>query len=158
GHTLESLAQHHKRASARVARAEVQIAEPAGATAMAPFGREHYQIERYRGFNLEPRAAARASLIGRVERFGHDSLMPRLERRLQEGLGFGFFSDDAARHQQALGHHACESRDALGPRSVENGDPVDIEAVEEERVDRNTFPEALDFELSAKAAHRHLKR
>ena len=48
GHALEGLAEHHEAAGRRVARAEVQVREPALAPAVAPLGREHDEIERVR--------------------------------------------------------------------------------------------------------------
>src|SRR6516225_5492035 len=85
-HALEGLPQHHKRARVRVSRAEVQIAEPAGAPAMAPFGSEHHQIKRDRGLDLEPGAAACTRLIGRVQSFCHHPLMAGREGVMAKAL------------------------------------------------------------------------
>src|SRR5690606_28368989 len=58
--TLERLAEHHEPAVFRVARAEVQVAEPALASSAAPLRGEDDEIERVGLFDLQPGTAATA--------------------------------------------------------------------------------------------------
>jgi hypothetical protein len=81
-HALEGLSQHHKRARARVSCPEVQVAEPAGAPAVAPFGGDHHEIEGSCGLDLEPGATARARVVGSVQGFRHDTFVAGCQSRL----------------------------------------------------------------------------
>ena len=57
-----------------------------GAPTVAPFGREHDEIERVCALDLEPARAAIARLVGRVERLRHQAFMPGRERGVVERL------------------------------------------------------------------------
>ena len=46
GEALERLADHHELAGVGIARAEVEVREPAAPPAVAPLGREHDEVER----------------------------------------------------------------------------------------------------------------
>ena len=58
GHALERLAEHHEAAGLGVARAEVEVREPALAAPVTPLGGEHDEVERVDGLDLEPAGAA----------------------------------------------------------------------------------------------------
>src|SRR5215472_18944054 len=51
---FEGLAEHDKAAGFRVARAEMQVAQPASAPSMPPLGGQHDEVECYRRLYLEP--------------------------------------------------------------------------------------------------------
>src|SRR6185436_7886583 len=57
-HSLERLAQHDEVARRRIARAEMQVAQPSLPPSRAPLDGKHDEIQRLRGFHLEPRGAA----------------------------------------------------------------------------------------------------
>src|SRR5207247_8677115 len=78
---------HHVAAGVRIAGAEVDVREPAAAAAMAPFGSEHHEVERLGRLDLEPRRAARAGVVARIQRLGHEPLVAGGERSLVEGSG-----------------------------------------------------------------------
>ena len=132
----------------------MQVAEPAGAPAMAPFGGEHHQIERNRGLNLEPGPAACPRFIGRVQSLGHDPFVTGRESRLQESLCLDLRCGDVAPNGQSLRDRAGERCRALCSRPVENGAALDVKAVKKEGVEWDALAQSLDIELSAKAAHR----
>ena len=69
GEALERLADHHELARLGIARAEVQVRQPAPAPAVAPLGREHDEIERAYRLHLAPRAAAPAGVVGESSAF-----------------------------------------------------------------------------------------
>src|SRR5688572_6410007 len=85
-HPLERLAEHDEPARRRIARAEVQIAQPSVPPTRSPLDREHDEIERARGLYLDPRRAAPASCVRRRKRFHHDTLVPALQRVGLEAL------------------------------------------------------------------------
>src|SRR5262249_48754124 len=120
-------------------------AKPPTTSAMAPFGGEHHEIECDRGLDLEPCPAAGTSLIGRVKAFRHDSFVTGRQSCVQEGLRLELFRDDASRDQQPLGNRAGERCATLRAWPVENGAAIDIEAVEEERVERDALAQTLDL-------------
>src|SRR5689334_20059628 len=55
GHAFESLAEHDETAGLRIARAEMNVAQPTLSSAGSPFDGEDHQIEGARGFYLYPR-------------------------------------------------------------------------------------------------------
>ena len=74
-------------AALRVARAEVQVREPALAPAAAPLHGQHHEVERVRRLELEPVEAALAGGVGRGQRLGHQALVSGVERLVEESLG-----------------------------------------------------------------------
>ena len=60
GQALERLAEHHEAVAVGRARAQVQVAQPALAAAVAPLGGEHDQVERVARLDLQPARAAAA--------------------------------------------------------------------------------------------------
>src|SRR5439155_11788860 len=54
GEALEGLADHDEAAVHRVARAEMQVAEPAAPATVPPFGGQHREVERDGRLPLEP--------------------------------------------------------------------------------------------------------
>ena len=89
GHALERLAEHDEATGVRVAGAEVDVRQLAGASARTPLDREHHEIERVHRFDLEPARAAPTGLVRRVERLGHDAFMTGGERAVEELLRRG---------------------------------------------------------------------
>ena len=86
GQALEGLADHHEPAGAGIARAEVEVREPALPPAVAPLGAEHDEVVRAHRLDLPPRLAAAA---GRVQRRGvldDDALVPGRERLVEHAL------------------------------------------------------------------------
>ena len=90
GHAFEGLAEHHELAGARYRCTKVQIAEPAGASAVTPFCSEDHRIERRRRLDLEPGAAARTRLVRRVESLCHHPFVAGRECGIQEGLALAW--------------------------------------------------------------------
>ena len=86
GQALERLAQHHE-AAGRVARAEVQVRQPALAPAVPPLGREHDQVEGVHRLDLQPADAAPARGVRRVERLDHHALVAAGDRVGEERAG-----------------------------------------------------------------------
>ena len=87
GHALERLAEHHEPAGLRIARAEVEVAEPALPPPVAPFGGEDHEVERVGTLDLDPAGAAAPGLVRRVERLHHHALVPARERVVEEAVG-----------------------------------------------------------------------
>ena len=65
---------------ASVARAEVDVAQPALPAAVAPLGGEHDEVERVRRLDLEPARPAASRLVRSVERLHHHALVAVRER------------------------------------------------------------------------------
>ena len=59
------------------------------APAVAPLHGQDHEVERVRGLDLEPRAAAAARLVGRVERLRHEALVAARECDREDRLGPG---------------------------------------------------------------------
>ena len=66
----------------------MQIGQLSRATAMAPFGGEHDEIEGVSALDLEPARAAIAGLVRRIERLRHHAFVAGRERGVVERLGF----------------------------------------------------------------------
>ena len=73
----------------------MQVRQLAGATAVAPFGCQHHQIESVGALDLEPAGAAIAGLVGGVERLRHYALVAGRKGGLIEGSCF----THVARHE-----------------------------------------------------------
>ena len=72
----------------------MQVRQLAGATAVAPFGCEHHQVERVSALDLEPAGAAIAGFVGRVERLRHHAFVAGRESGFIEGSCFAHFARD----------------------------------------------------------------
>jgi len=158
GHALERLAQHDEAAGLRVARAEMHIREPSPASSMPPLRREHHEVERVRRLHLEPPLAPPAGLVRRVQRLGHDPLVPAGECLIEESLGLLGRGRHRTRYQQPARRYLAERRKAALLRLVEQRLTVDIQEVEEEGSERQVAPQTLDVQPAAEPAHRRLKR
>ena len=104
---------------------------------MAPLRGEHDEVQRVDRLDLEPRGAAPAGGVRRVERLHHDALVPGgdggVERRLR-GRGIAGHRP----RDPVLGRHdPLEHRGALGERGVEQVVAVDVQHVEEQRRERD---------------------
>src|SRR3989475_10383722 len=77
-HPFERLPEH--REASTVTGPKVKIGEPAAAAAVAPFGGEHDEVEGVSGLQLEPCGAARASIVARVQRPGHQPFLSGRDR------------------------------------------------------------------------------
>ena len=75
GQPLEGLAEHAE-AAVGLARAEVQVRQPATAAAVAPLGSQDDQIQRVPRLHLEPGAAPAARRVRRGQRLHHHTLVP----------------------------------------------------------------------------------
>src|SRR5437660_1180464 len=157
-HALERLAEHDKLARRRIARTEVEVREPAPAAAVTPFRGQHHQIERAGGLDLEPRSAAIARFVGRIERFGHHALVSAGERGLDEQLRFGGTAGDEPWNEKSSRQHRAQRREALACRPLGEHGVVEPKSVEEERRKRQLIAQRRHIELAAEAAHRGLER
>ena len=114
-----------------MAGAEVEVAEPAAAAAVAPLGGEHDEVERVHRLDLQPAGAAAAGGVGRVERLHDHALVAHRERVVEHGAGGRGVGGDAARDAQRLGHHRGEPLGARGAGRVEHVLAVEVQHVEE---------------------------
>ena len=76
--------------------------------------------------DLDPRRAAPARLVGRVQRLDHDALVAHRQRLLEQ-------LRPAARHPPLRRHQRRQRRGALGARPVEQILAVEVQQVEEHR-------------------------
>ena len=159
GHALEGLAEHHEAAGRGIARAEVQVRQPALAPAVAPLGGEHDEVERVRALDLEPARAAAAGLVGRVERLRHHALVAARERVGVEGLGGGDVGGDEARDHERRRQRRGERGEALAaPAGRAATSPSRCRQSKKNDRERQLGAQSRDVELAAEAAHRHLER
>ena len=127
--------------------------------AVAPFGGEHDEVERVRALDLEPARAAPAGLVGRVERLHHHAFVAARERVGVEGLGGGDVGGDEARDHERRRQRARRARRSARARAARAASaPSRVQAIEEVDRERQLGAHALDVELAAEAAHRHLER
>ncbi len=103
----------------RVAGAQVEVTQPAAASAMAPLGRQNYQIERVGLFDFQPALTAGAGGIGSARGFGHDALMALLQRLVQEFGGTAGVRGERVRHQGVGGREFRERLKAPRLRLIE---------------------------------------
>ncbi len=104
---------------------------------MTPLGREHDEVERADRLDLAPRRPAPSRLVRRVERLHHHAFVPGRER-------VGERSPPRRRRRRSAAQGTRQrpttpSRTALrsSQREVEQVAAVDVQAVEEERVNRD---------------------
>ena len=104
------------------------------------------------GLDLDPARAAPAGRIRRADRLDDDALVPRGERVARHALGdLGVVGDLAG--DAMVGRDALELGDARRERLVEQVAPVDVQHVEEPRMQQR-----LACGLGAEARHRVLER
>src|SRR5437016_4969134 len=103
--------------SSAVTGPKVKIGEPAAAAAVAPFGREHDEVEGVSGLQLEPCGAARASIVARVQRLGHQPFVSGRDRPFEERPGFARVRRHDPGHALLARHDRGEDRE---PRSEEH--------------------------------------
>ena len=162
GHALEGLAEHHEAAGLRVARAEVQVAEPPLPAAVAPLGREHDEVEGVRALDLEP-ARRRAAPPRRARRAPSPSRLrgrARARRRGTRSASSASPVDDprhAQRLRQAL-RRAPRAARAAG-RSIRSS-PSRWRMSKKNARERQLGPELLEVAAASAAepAHRDLER
>src|SRR5690348_10368695 len=106
----------------------MQIAEPALTPAMAPLGREYYQIQRPRPFDLDPALAARSGSVFRVDRLGHDPFMPVSQSLLQEFSGDVLVRRGGMRDQR-MRRDFGQQREAPRLRFIEQRRAVPVEQI-----------------------------
>src|SRR5262245_19636519 len=157
-HALEGLAEHDPPARSGVARAEMKVAEPAPAPAVAPFGGEHDEIEGVRGLHLEPRLSSPPRLVGSVERLRHHSLVSRRERALQKPTGVVAVRRAQPWDAERAGHHPAQRFPTFRGGDGQEARAVEPKQIERESGERQLGPERVDLEPAAEAAHRRLKR
>ncbi len=130
GESLEGLAHHDRWSSVRVSRAEVEVGQVAASTTVPPLGAQDDEIEGVHRFHLQPRPAAAAGGVGRVEVFDHHALVARLQgcREDRGGVtGFLLAGDDV------VPRDASQRLPAFPEGSVEQVGAVEVQAVEEVR-------------------------
>ena len=158
GHTLEGLAEHDESSVRRVDGTQVQIRKPASATAVSPFCGKYHQIQRVSALDLQPRRAARARIVRRVQCFHHHPFMSAIERVVVEGLCGGDFAGDQAGDQQFARQRRAHRLEARGGRCRHQILIVAAQAVEEEYRQRHGSAHRVNVEDAPETAHRILKR
>src|SRR5205085_10437975 len=86
GQAFEALSDHHEPPGVRVARAKVEVREPAAPAPMAPLGAEHDEVIGADGLDLAPRLAAAAGGVERSCILDHDSLVAGAKRLVENAL------------------------------------------------------------------------
>jgi hypothetical protein len=157
GEPLEGLAEHDEVAGRRVARAEVEIAEPAAAPSAAPLRGEHHEIEGVGRLQLQPLGPAAPRLVGRVEGLCHHALVTGGERLGEEGLGSVGVGGDQALHEQIRRQPLRQRREALHAGPLRHVLPVEVQQVEEAARERQLAAQLRDVEPAPEAAHRLLE-
>src|SRR5260221_699044 len=157
GHALEGLAQHDESTARRISRAEVQVRQPSAPPSMAPFRREHDQVEGAGAFHLQPAGAAPAGFIRRIQRLGHHALVPCRERLAVETLGLARVRGDYSRGDQLARQRSAQRLAALAHRMIEERRAVAVEAIEKEHRERQLAALRCRVLLAAEPAHRHGK-
>src|SRR5207248_3739395 len=147
--TFERLADHHELLRVAIARAEVEVREPAATTTVSPLGREYHEIERPDRLDLPPRRAPATGVVARVERLRHRSLVSGCERAGQELLGDDRFFGLDRRHSPRA-DEAGQDRRAVMQWTVEQVVAVEMQHVEEERREGQRMARRI---IAAEAAH-----
>src|SRR5205085_6657293 len=88
-------AEHHEAASLGIARAQMEITQPASPASAAPFGGKDDEVECSRVFDLQPRAAAAACRIWRIQGFRHQAFVSERERLAKEVFGLRLVGENA---------------------------------------------------------------
>jgi hypothetical protein len=154
---LERLAQHDEPVAARTARAQMQVAQPAGAPAVAPLRGQNDEIQRSCQLHLQPLLPPATGGVAGRQRFHHHPLVATVQCGGDEAcrlVGRGAQQPRHRRGRRQLG----ERPEPLGLWGVDKGRAVDAQAVEEERRQRKLRPQAVDVELAAESLHRPLER
>ena len=125
---------------------------------MAPFGREHREIERLRRLHLEPPLPAVPGLVRRVAGLGHDPFVSTPQGGVEKPLRRVARSSHGSRNHDPTGEDLGQRLKPPLLRLVEQRVPVQIEDVEEEWGERQLLPESVDVELAAETPHRGLER
>ena len=138
GQPLEGLADHHVAAglaelTGRVERSEVQVRQQSGAPPRAPLARQHDEVVGVHGLHLDPARPASAGGVRRPDRLHDHALVSGRQGVTRYPLGHLGVARDLAR--DAVGRRdALEFGDADGQRFVEQVAPVEVEHVEEPRM------------------------
>ncbi len=132
GQTLKGLAEHCKSAFVRIARAQVQIAQPAVPAAMSPFGRQNHEIQGAWALHLNPTLAARSRRIQCIGRFRHDAFVPALQGFVEKLLRAPNLRRGQVRHQRAT-RQSRQRVEAAPLRFVEQRTAIEVQQVEPER-------------------------
>ena len=153
GHPFERLAEHYEPAGCLVARAEMQVAEPALAASVPPLGRQDHEIEGSYRFDLEPVPPALSGLVRRVERLGHDALVALVQRLPEERSGSLGGTGDEAAHDQLRRGRPIQQRDPVAVGPVDQAGSVEEEQVEQHQGERERFPDPLHPQPAAEPPH-----
>ena len=137
GHALERLAEHDEPSGGGVTRAEMEVAQPAAAPSVAPFGREHHQVERVRASPSTRRLLA-CRLVQRPSAFTMTPSWPCASASSRKR------SAAAESSVSILGTRRCSGTRARGARTalagaVEEVVSVEMEAVEQRDGERDRF-------------------
>jgi hypothetical protein len=111
-------------------RPEVEVGEPALATAVAPLGGQHDEVEGRDRLHLPPHPAPPPGLVGRSGGLDHDALVPRGDGAVEElrCLG-GVLGED--RRNPPWARRLVERGETLDEGPLEQVVTVDMETVEE---------------------------
>src|SRR3989475_5334759 len=153
GEALEGLADHDEAAARRVARPEVQVAEPAAPAPVPPLRGQHDEVERDRWLPLEPLGAAAAGAVGRLGRLEEHPLVALLEGLPQEALEVARVGRAERGDAQIGRHDLAEDPPALALRPGGAGMPAGQQAVEEAGAERHLPARLVDAELAAEPPH-----
>src|SRR5689334_6748402 len=157
GHSLESLTEHYEPAVDRIARAHVDVAEPALTSARAPLDSEHDEVERARGFDFDPRRTATSCGVGRGILLHHDAFVSTRQCIGLKGLCFRGIGCDDTRHAQRARSNLVEAFQSLRQRMIDEALAVVEQDVKEEWSQRQFVAQLLDVDAAAESAHGVLK-
>src|SRR5439155_11560153 len=147
-HALERLAEHHE-TTRGVARSQVQVREPSAPPAVAPFGREHDEVEGVGPLDLQPSGTARAGFIGRVQVLGDESFVPGAYRGVEERLRLRGVSRDEVLWAPRLRNALREPVVTMSVRLRQQRRAVGVNKVEEECRERELAAPFFHVELAS---------
>src|SRR5438132_6144920 len=130
-HPLERFSEHDEPSANRIARAQVQIAQPSPPPAVPPFSSEDHEVQRARHLYLQPLLTAAAGGVAGGKRLHHHTFVATLQRVLHEARGVCAAWPPPARHEQRTRNRG-ERREAFGLRLVDQRCAVDVQAVKAE--------------------------
>ncbi len=131
----------------------MQVGQPPPTPPRTPLGGQHHQVERVHRLHLQPGGPPPAGLIGRRRVLGEHPFVALRQHPAVEGRGSGRAVGDQAGHQERVSDHAPEGGGPLLARPVDEVFPVEVQAVEEERGQRDVEALLLGLPSAAEAAH-----
>ncbi len=132
GQALERLAQHDETAGGRVARAQVQVGQPAAAPPVPPLDRQHHQVQRVPRLDLDPPGAPAARRVRSIQRLDHHALVPAGDRVAEERRRLVRRVRHQAGHEQLGRHRPGQLGVPLPVRQVDQVRALQVQRVEQE--------------------------